>query len=126
MRCGAAHDGELANGLAYWATGPVATLMPSADADEALAALPSLHSTCQLGKGAYDLRTALDTEQPWRITLCMKAWSWRRSSRYWYLRYAPTTILSGILVRFAATVYAPNRQLHRDAHGSIAHTHHWR
>ena len=109
IRCGhalaARHDGELANGLAYWAAAWL-PLMPSADADEALRPLPppSL-DLASWARCAHDLRTALDTGQP-RITLRMKAWS--AAPQFPVLAFALRTNDDTLrdIARFAATVYA--------------------
>lgn len=77
IRCGhalaAQHDGELANGLAYW----VSAWLPLLPGDTVEGREPLPAPTIDLTnwvRSAHDLHTTLDTEPP-RITLRMKAWS---------------------------------------------------
>jgi len=108
IRCGHAvasqHDGEVANGLAYWAAAWM-PLLPGAGSDESWHLPSPSIDLANWVRRAHDLHTAIDTEQP-RITLRMKAWS--AAPQFPALALALRTddgTLANI-ARFAATVYA--------------------
>lgn len=105
IRCGhaipAQHDGELANGLAYWAAG-WSPLLPYDETGPMPA--PSLDLIEWAGH-AHDLTTTADTEPP-RINLRMKAWA--TASQFeplaTALRVDERTL--DTIARFAAVLYA--------------------
>lgn len=105
IRCGHAiaadHEGELVNGLAYWAAGWLPLLphdehgaMPAPTLDLATWALR-----------AHDLTTTADTEPP-RIVLRMKAWATAPQFPALAMALNAGDETLGQIARFAATLYA--------------------
>jgi len=105
IRCGhaiaAQHDGELANGLAYWAAG----WLPLLPYDERRALPAATLDLAEWTARVHALTTNADTEEP-RIVLRMKAWA--TASQFEPLATALRTDRDTLdtIARFAATLYA--------------------